>query len=246
MIASPLAGKPDWVVWGLLAIAGVLLLARLDNGLLWQDEAETALLARHVLRFGYPRVSDGRSPMEIVSPYTHGPDEAWIYSPWAPFYLLAGVFAVFGESTAIARAPFALCGWLSIWLAWQLARHAGFSRQVQRLTVALLTFSVPVLLHMRQCRYYGMVTAIVLAICWLYLAWDERPTWPRSLGLGMLLGALFHNELRNLHSGRMCAGVPLPAVGVAEVALAMVDDRDGSRRADRAMGGRVLSAGHLC
>jgi hypothetical protein len=40
--------------WGILALIAVLLLARLSDRLLWGDEAETALLARNILKFGVP------------------------------------------------------------------------------------------------------------------------------------------------------------------------------------------------
>ena len=42
-----------------LALGAALLLANLGNGCLWQDEAETAVLGKNILRFGYPRAFDG-------------------------------------------------------------------------------------------------------------------------------------------------------------------------------------------
>ncbi len=187
------AGARDPVVIGLLAAAAVLLLTNLGNGLLWQDEAETALLARNVLSFGYPRAFDGRNYIELVS-HGYGPGEAWLYSPWLPFYVLAGVFALLGESTAVARLPFALCGFSAIFLAWRLTRYCTANRWVQRLTVALLTFSVPFLLHMRQCRYYSMTTALFLGSCLAYLRFRERASWPRALILAFMLVLLFHTN----------------------------------------------------
>jgi len=143
--------RRDWLIGLLLAAAAVLLLSNLDNGYLWQDEAETALVARNTLTFGYPRGTDGRNAIDIA-PFGYGPGDAWIYNPWLPFYLLAGVFALAGQSTWSARLPFALLGWLSVFLTWRLVRRATPDRWVQRLTVALLTCSVPFLLHMRLCR----------------------------------------------------------------------------------------------
>jgi len=175
-------------------IAGILLLARLDNGVLWQDEAETALLARHTLRVGYPRASDGRSQIEVPPPYIHGPHDAWIYSPWVPFYLLAAVFAVAGESTAAARTTFAVFGLVSIYFTWRLARRLTPDRLVRRLSPALLTCSVPFLLHMRQCRYYALATALLMGVCLSYLALMKRPTARRAVLLAIALGALFHTS----------------------------------------------------
>ena len=52
-------------IWANSAVAGLLLLAallifpNLDDRRLWDDEAETALLARNTLRFGVPIAWDG-------------------------------------------------------------------------------------------------------------------------------------------------------------------------------------------
>jgi len=187
------ASRPDPVILGLLGVAAVLLLANLDNGYLWQDEAETAVLARHTLRFGYPRLFDGRSWVEVTW-LQPGPGDSWVYSPWLPFYILAGVFAVAGESTWVARLPFALCGLLSALLTWRLARRLTPDRTVQRLSVALLVCSVPFLLHMRQCRYYAMVTALMLALCLAYLAFLRDPRTRRAWAVAGLLVLLFHTN----------------------------------------------------
>ncbi len=183
----------DWVVVALLFIAGLLLTAQLENGYLWQDEAETALLARNVLRFGYPRASDGRNAIDLPH-FGYGPGEAWIYSPWLPFYFLAGMFALAGQSTWAARLPFALAGWLSIYLTWRLARLLTDRAGVQRLSVALLTGSVPFLLHMRQCRYYALTTALLLGVCLAYLRFLTRRSLSRALGIGALMALLFHTN----------------------------------------------------
>ncbi len=183
----------DWVIVGLLAIACWLLFGHLDNGYLWQDEAETAVLARAVVTQGYPRAYDGRSYIEITS-HGYGPGESWVYSPWLPFYLLAAVFAVAGQSTWTARLPFAACGLLSLYLTWRLAGRLLPDRRVQRLSVALLICSVPFLLHMRQCRYYALTTVLLLGICQTYLALLEHPRRSLAVWLSVLLVLLFHTN----------------------------------------------------
>ena len=210
---------PDGVVLVLLAIAGVLLLSGLGNGCLWQDEAETAVLARNTLRFGYPRAFDGQSWVE-VDWLGYGPGEAWVYSPWLPFYLLAGVFALAGESTAIARLPFALFGLASVYLTWRLARLLTGDRRVQRLSVALLICSVPFLLHMRQCRYYAMGTALLMATCCAYLRWLNDPSLKRAVVLGLVLVLLFHTNF----------GTFVPAFAAVVVHQAVWGLRAGRRR----------------
>ncbi len=187
------AAKADRVVLGLLALGAVLLFSSLNNGYLWQDEAETALVARHTLQFGYPRGTDGRNAIDI-SPFGYGPGESWIYNPWLTFYLLAGVFAALGQSTWSARLLFAFAGLINLFLSWRLACRMTDNRLMQRLSVALLACSVPFLLHMRQCRYYATTTMFFLAVCLAYLTWMRRPDRRRTVTLGAMLVALFHTN----------------------------------------------------
>ncbi|MDP3703262.1 MAG: glycosyltransferase family 39 protein, partial [Candidatus Omnitrophota bacterium] len=215
----------DWVIVGLLGIAALFLFTNLDSGYLWQDEAETAVLARNTLQFGYPRAFDGRNYVAIESAIGYGPGTAWVYSPWLPFYLLAAVFAVAGESTVAARFPFAVFGCLSVWLTWRLARRLTPDRWIQRLSVALVVCSVPFLLHMRQCRYYSLTTVLLLAICLSYLHFLTQPTRGRSVWLGILVALLFHTNF----------GLVLPVIG----AMLIHQVRWGTRMTQR----WLLSAG---
>ena len=122
----------DPVLWALIGAGAVFLCARLGQRLLWQDEAETAILARNILRFGYPRAFDGVNLVWL--PGVHRSDFAWAYAPWAPFYLTAGVFALAGVSTLTARLPFALIGLACLPLAYAAAQRVSASRAVARWT----------------------------------------------------------------------------------------------------------------
>ncbi|MGB2961084.1 MAG: glycosyltransferase, partial [Candidatus Omnitrophota bacterium] len=80
-------------------VAAVLILANLGNQYLWQDEAETAMLAKNILRFGYPKAWD---EMNLVNPAIrtgYGENHAWLYHPWVQFYIAALSFLLFGTST---------------------------------------------------------------------------------------------------------------------------------------------------
>ena len=105
---------PDWIALLLLLLGGALLFTHLDNGRLWQDEAETAVLGRNVLRYGYPRAYDGINWINPALPLRAG--YAWTYHSWLPMYAAAGSFALFGADTWPARFPLAVMGLLSIWL----------------------------------------------------------------------------------------------------------------------------------
>lgn len=176
----------------ILAAAGVLLLAGLDNGRLWQDEAETAVLGRNTLQFGYPKVFDG---INRINPWVQSTDqgEAWTYHTWLSFYLTAASFALFGISTWAARLPFALMGWLTLYLFYRWVDRWLKSRSLAILCAAILTCSVPFLLHMRQCRYYAPTALFSLWAAWAYLRFLNQKRWAGvELFLSLLL--LFHSN----------------------------------------------------
>lgn len=179
-------------VWGLLAAAALLLLTNLESsGLLWQDEAETAVLAQRTLQFGYPKVFDGINRINPTWPA--GPREAWIYHPWGQFYLTAASLAVWGSTTAAARGPFALLGVLAILMTYRVARDLTGRPAVARLAALLMLTSVPFLLHARQCRYYAPAIVCTLWVLWAYwrLLQNRRGAWG-WLAAGLI--ALFHSH----------------------------------------------------
>ena len=102
-------------------VAACLIFFRLDQRLLWVDEAETALLGRSVLVYGIPKAYDGRNLVSQEVGREYRADYVWRWTPWLEKYLTAGSFAVLGESTFTARLPFALVGLLSVVSMYPLA-----------------------------------------------------------------------------------------------------------------------------
>jgi hypothetical protein len=151
--------------WGLLLLVPpLLLLPRLGDAWLWQDEAETALLARSIVEHGVPRARTGdRLISDQPGAIDVSDDGLWIWSPWLPHYLTAGSFALLGESTASARLPFVLLGWATLGLAYALFLRWTGARELACLGVILLALSVPFLLLARQCRYYTLLSFLNLA-----------------------------------------------------------------------------------
>ncbi len=175
----------------LFCLAAVLLLTRLDNGCLWQDEAETAVLGKSILRFGYPKGDDGGNRLNPSWPLASG--GAWTYHTWLSMYLAALSFLVLGTTTFAARLPFALLGLASIWLAYRLVRRLLGNQSLARWTAFLLLTCVPFLLHMRQCRYYAPTIFFGLWAVWAYLRFlKERRGSRWELGLAAVL--LFHTN----------------------------------------------------
>ena len=147
-----------------LLAAALLLLCRLDDAYLWQDEAETAIVSRHWLAYGLPLSTDGsdwvqqagQSFVEFTSDYV------WIYHSWLQYALTAASFAILGPTTFAARLPFVLVGLATFCLFYVFMLRWLGDRRTVRVAMALLLFCVPFLLLLRQCRYYALAALFTL------------------------------------------------------------------------------------
>lgn len=177
------------VLLGAAALA--LHLRGLGSSALWQDEAETAVLAQRVLARGLPYVDDGRN---LVSQNQGRDSDArglWCYSPWLALYAAAAGLAAFGSTAFGARLPFALCALAALGLLCRLSRRWSGSDGVAAAAVALTSACVPWLLHARQCRWYALGALTALYLWWAY---EEFLAGRRFARLHLVLAscALFH------------------------------------------------------
>ena len=162
----------------LLIVAAFLIFANLGNIYLWQDEAETAQVAKNTLTFGFPRGADGKNIIWVTGGF--GSNFIWIYHSWLQFYLAGLSFLMFGMNTFAARLPFALLGFASIFLSYRLSWHLFEDKNISRISTLLLVFSVPFLLHLRQCRYYSLTVFMVLLVLLAYLQFVENKKFSTS------------------------------------------------------------------
>ncbi|HRZ11743.1 MAG TPA: glycosyltransferase [Kiritimatiellia bacterium] len=176
-----------WLI-AILAAAAFLLFFRLDHRPFWQDEAETACLARNVLRFGLPLAFDGVNLVSQEENREFGPDHVWRWSPWLQIYLMAASFRIGGETTLAGRLPFAFCGWLTLWLVYRWVRRLSGDVAWARWSAALLALSVPFLLFARQGRYTGPAMLLTMLI----VPAAFRPSRAALAVALPALGALFH------------------------------------------------------
>ena len=147
-----------------LSLAAILFLANLGNGYLWQDEAQTALIARTILHGGLPLGYDGLNSFSQELGADYGAGYLWKWHPWFPFYLLALFFSV-DVSTFTARLPFALIGIATVVLVYFFVRENWHNRRLALLAALLLTVSVPFLILSRQCKYLSLTAFLsVLAL----------------------------------------------------------------------------------
>ncbi len=174
----------------LFIVASFLLLYNLDNQYFWQDEAETACLARNIVKFGVPAASDGRNLVVLDfydRPEDYFPGKLWKGQPWLAMYMAATSFRIFGENTFAGRLPFAVLGIFTIFLTYLLARRLFRDRAVANITALLLTLSVPFILHCRQCRYFSPGIFLTVLSAYLYLDYLRK----RSFSALLLLASLF-------------------------------------------------------
>jgi len=181
--------KPDIFIIILTPLLIFLLFWNLGNQYLWYDEAQTAVLARSVLQYGYPRALIG--DYLVYTDETYGFGMSYIAQPWLQNYVCAVPFFLFGESNTSARAMFAIFGLLSLLLLYALSYRLFKSRFIARLTLAISATSVMFLLHLRQCRYYSLSAFLVLALLLLYLNFNERRKYSSGLFIAVSF-FLFH------------------------------------------------------
>jgi hypothetical protein len=188
------AGRWEWGLLALLMVgAGWLFLANLGGQYLWQDEAQTALIAQTVLTDGVPRGHDGVNSFSQELGREYGSNYLYRWHPWFPFYLLAGFFGVLGTSTFVARLPFALLGLATIPLSYFFARSLWKSRTAAVLTAVTLATSVPYLILSRQCRYYSPCAFFSLLALFAYYEMTQRNRWASAV-FAVAAVLLFHSH----------------------------------------------------
>jgi hypothetical protein len=149
-------------------LAAVLLLWGIDNHGFWGDEAYTAVLARNVLKTGYPTAWDGRNLLAYNNGAPLNRDLVDNQIPWVQYYAAAAGFALFGEGTMGGRLPFALMGVATVAALYLAALRLTGSRLFAFGCSTLLALWVPFLLFARQCRYYApsMLAATLMLAAW--------------------------------------------------------------------------------
>jgi hypothetical protein len=191
------AGKglhPDWGLAAVLVLAAFLLFYNLGQRPFWQDEAETACLAKNVLATGLPYAYDGLNVVsqEEEREFDKVGGYLWRWSPWIQIYMQAAGFSVGGLNAAAGRAPFALAALLAVYWTFRLVRRHFGDRNLALLAALLLTTCVPFLLIGRQARYYAPGTLFVLWTLDAFLSdWQRKtgPLWAMFAGMALLFHA---------------------------------------------------------
>lgn len=180
--------KTLYFLVGLLVFSGCLLFTHLGSYSLWDDEAETALGARGILKTGDTTALLDHNLHARRAGITLRNLHDRLTPPLAS-YLTAFSFYFGQQNSWFARFPFALCGLgavaLMLWFLWE--KRIPF-RFVLVFAIALVC-QVSLFLYFRQDRYYGTSLLLAVAIFYLYLTKWAYP-WGR-FGVGLLAAFLF-------------------------------------------------------
>lgn len=191
---TPLSGKNEiLIVLALTATAALIAGYSLGQNYLWQDEAQTALLARTVLANGVPTGLDGENHLSQELGAEYGPGYVWCWHTWLPFYALAAFFAVFGESTFIARLPFVMFGVATVPATYLLSRELWRNRYAALAAAISLMLCVSYLILIRQCRWYSPAAFFSVMSLLGYLRLTQNRRFGSELFIVSLL-LLFHTH----------------------------------------------------
>ncbi len=157
-----------------LIIMSVLVFLNLGNRFFWLDEADTAVLGKRVYQFGYPRAWDGNNIITAANGNDFNEHFIHLRYPWLQFYI-AALGQNFGGSSFSVRFIFALIGVMSCLPLYLLANILIGNRKVAHLAMWLYVLSVPVILYIRQVRYYSPSLLLIILIYLFYLKFIDKP-----------------------------------------------------------------------
>ena len=179
--------------------------------LLWNDESETAMYAKRILQYGYPKIHDGKNVVWLneLNDKVIGVDkkrDICTALVWGQYYF-ASIGEFFAEKasdiyikTALLRIPFAVAGLTGLFIM-ALSIINLFGKDAIRKLAFLVTFfsfaltSTALTLHLREVRHPALVvflSASILYIYFRYRFYDSIRFVLYFIGLTFLLFSLYH------------------------------------------------------
>ncbi len=196
-------------------IIGLLLLVsvfkNISYPLFWADESMTAMGSERVVKFGYPKVHDGKNVLNDMFCSTprvavNTKDDAFIGGAnWGQYYFgaigytLANLSDDLYTKTGIYRSTFAIIGLLGLFLL-AFAISKLFDDKFYRTLFPFLfllaeLISISLTLHLREVRYYSPALFISCLIISLYALHRFRIPFNKifySASLAILLWIMFN------------------------------------------------------
>ncbi len=183
------------VLCGILLCTGYLMFKNLGDAALWSDEAETALIAGNFLKTGHFTAWDGRN----LAGHRNGSfldKNLNNRNPPTQFLLTALSFSLFGRNNFTARLPFAILGFLTVFLLYITVRsELPACRGAALYASAYLGLLTEYILYVRNCRYYAITCFAALLCFFAYRRFLRQPTAKTSLWLAGSAVLLLYSQV---------------------------------------------------
>ena len=153
----------------ILPIAAMAFLAfyQLGNRELWYDEAHNVALAQNVVRYGYPRVWDGKN---LISFY-HGSDFYYgfteMFLNWLPYYL-AAFGMLFSKSLFAVRFIFVVMGLGSAVYLYMFTEKITRNKGIALIALWMYCLSSPVIVYIKTAYYYSPSLLFVMMTAYYF------------------------------------------------------------------------------
>ena len=158
----------------LIPFSFLLIFTGLDDTVLQVDESADTFISTTILKYGYPKHSDGT---HYTMPEGDAFGGVFLYRTWIPYYLQSISLQLFGQNTLSARLPFAVLGVFSIWGLYSFTLRLTNRKTIAFMASLLLATSVPALLYFRTARYVAIPILLTPLLLKFYITIFDKAKW---------------------------------------------------------------------
>ena len=166
--------KTHFALIFLILFSFLLIFTGLDDTVLQVDEGADTFISTTILKYGYPKHSDGTHYSMAEGDAFDG---IFLYRTWAPYYLQSISLQLFGQNTFSARFPFAILGVFSIWSLYSFTLRWTNRKTIAFVASLLLATSVPALLYFRTARYVAIPILLTPLLLRFYIPIFDKEKW---------------------------------------------------------------------
>ncbi|SVA86871.1 uncharacterized protein METZ01_LOCUS139725, partial [marine metagenome] len=166
--------KTHFALIFLIPFSFLLVFTGLDDTVLQVDEGIDTFISTTILKYGYPKHSDGTHYSMAEGDAFDG---IFLYRTWAPYYLQSISLQLFGQNTFSARFPFAILGVFSIWSLYSFTLRWTNRKTIAFVASLLLATSVPALLYFRTARYVAIPILLTPLLLRFYIPIFDKEKW---------------------------------------------------------------------
>lgn len=155
-----------------LVISGILLVGKLGNYALWDDETMVTLAAQGIIETGDTTAVHGKNVVAFREGFVlRGLADR--STPPLSSYVAAASLRLFGPSPFAARIPFAAMGFSLMLLTAYLLLRSKLSPAALGVCFIAILGNTSLMLFLRQCRYYAPAILISTILVLLYIQWKK-------------------------------------------------------------------------